>query len=102
MAGRHRRASSGGARRMTLAPTVFIGDVSLDEYYAAERWPTLADKGFVNLLGDYVGGSIANAASVHAGLGSPTEFVSLLNFSSISDRLVAELEKRGVSVRHML
>jgi sugar/nucleoside kinase (ribokinase family) len=87
---------------MTLAPTVFIGDVSLDEYYAAERWPTLADKGFVNFLGDYVGGSIANAASVHAGLGSPTEFVSLLNFSSISDRLVAELEKRGVSVGHML
>ncbi len=87
---------------MNLAPAFFIGDVSLDEYYACDRWPGLADKGFVDFLGDYVGGSIANAASVHAGLGSPTEFVSLLNFSSISDRLIAELEMRGVSLRHML
>ncbi|MBS3652141.1 carbohydrate kinase family protein [Pseudaminobacter sp. 19-2017] len=87
---------------MNLAPAFFIGDVSLDEYYASERWPGLADKGFVDLLGSYVGGSIANAASVHAGLGSPTEFVSLLNFSPVSDRLIAELEARGVSVRHML
>ncbi|MCX7304915.1 MAG: carbohydrate kinase family protein [Hyphomicrobiales bacterium] len=87
---------------MTLAPAFFIGDVSLDEYYSCDRWPRLADKGFVNLLGSYVGGSIANAASVHAALGSPTEFVSLLNFSAISDRLVAELEARSVSVRHML
>jgi sugar/nucleoside kinase (ribokinase family) len=87
---------------MTLAPAFFIGDVSLDEYYASDRWPGLADKGFVDLLGSYVGGSIANAASVHAGLGSPTEFVSLLNFSPISDQLIAELEARGVSVRHML
>jgi sulfofructose kinase len=87
---------------MSEAPAFFIGDVSLDEYYASDRWPGLADKGFVDFLGDYVGGSIANAASVHAGLGSPTEFVSLLNFSAISDRLVAELETRGVSVRYML
>lgn len=87
---------------MSLAPAFFIGDVSLDEYYASDRWPGVADKGFVDLLGSYVGGSIANAASVHAGLGSPTEFVSLLNCSPISDRLVAELECRGVSVRYML
>ena len=87
---------------MNLAPAFFIGDVSLDEYYASERWPRLADKGFVDLLGSYVGGSIANAASVHAGLGSPTEFVSLLNLSPVSDHLIAELEARGVSVRHML
>jgi len=84
------------------APAFFIGDVSLDDYYASDRWPGLADKGFVDFLGDYVGGSIANAASVHARLGSPTEFVSLLNFSAVSDRLIAELETRGVSVRHML
>jgi sugar/nucleoside kinase (ribokinase family) len=87
---------------MTLAPAFFIGDVSLDEYYAAEHWPGPADKGFVDFLGDYVGGSIANAASVHAGLGSPTEFVSLLNLSAVSDRLLAELDARNVSVRHML
>lgn len=87
---------------MTLAPAFFIGDVSLDEYYASERWPGLADKGFVDQLDSYVGGSIANAASVHAALGSPTEFVSLLNLSAISDHLLTELERRGVSVRHML
>ena len=87
---------------MRLAPTVFIGDVALDEYYASERWPGLADKGFVQSLGSFVGGSVANAASVHAGLGAPTEFVSLLNSTAVSDRLLAELEARGVSVRHML
>ena len=87
---------------MTLSPAFFIGDVSLDEYYASDRWPGLADKGFVDLLGSYVGGSVANAASVHAGFGSPTEFVSLLNLSPVSERLLAELEARGVSVRHML
>ena len=40
----------------------FIGDVALDEYYSAERWPGVADKDFVTELPAECGGSIANAA----------------------------------------
>lgn len=85
-----------------MSAPFFIGDVALDEYFVADRWPGPADKDFVTAAGDYVGGSIANAASVHATLGGPTEFVSLLNTSAISKRLCEELETRGVSIRHML
>ena len=91
-----------------LFPTIFIGDVALDEYFHAERWPGPADKDFVTDAGRFIGGSIANAASVHAALGGrtefggQTEFVSLLNLGPMSDQLCAELVARGVSVRHML
>ncbi|MAC78726.1 MAG: hypothetical protein CML66_11765 [Rhodobacteraceae bacterium] len=85
-----------------MSATFFIGDVALDEYFLSERWPGPADKDFVTAMGDYVGGSIANAASVHAALGGPTEFVSLLNTSAISKRLCDELTARGVSIRHMI
>ena len=40
----------------------FIGDLALDEYYTAERWPGVADKGFITELPQECGGSIANAA----------------------------------------
>ena len=80
----------------------FIGDVALDEYFTAERWPGLADKDFIDELPAECGGSIANAAVVHAALGGRTEFISLLNDSALSDRLVADLQANGVSTRHML
>lgn len=80
----------------------FIGDLALDEYYTAERWPGVADKGFITELPQECGGSIANAAVVHAALGGATEFISLLNDSPLSDRLIADLEANGVSTRHML
>ena len=80
----------------------FIGDVALDEYYTADRWPGLADKGMVNELPAEIGGSIANAAVVHAGLGGQTEFISLLNGSPLSRRLIEDLRANGVGVRHML
>ena len=82
--------------------TFFIGDVALDEYYACRRWPGVADKDFVRELPAECGGSIANAAVVHAALGGETEFISLLNDSPLSDRLVADLQENGVSTRHML
>ena len=81
---------------------VFIGDVALDEYYAADRWPGLADKDFVRELPAECGGSIANAAVVHAALGGETEFISLLNESPLSGRLIADLNANNVSTRHML
>ncbi|WP_181177626.1 carbohydrate kinase family protein [Mesorhizobium sp. B4-1-1] len=80
----------------------FIGDVALDEYYTAERWPGPADKGMVNELPAEIGGSIANAAVVHASLGGETEFISLLNDSALSRRLVGDLRANGVGVAHML
>lgn len=80
----------------------FIGDVAIDEYYTADRWPGRADKGMVTELPAEIGGSIANAAVVHAGLGGETQFISLLNDSSLSQRLIADLRKNGVGVAHML
>lgn len=82
--------------------TFFIGDVALDEYYSADHWLGPADKGFVKELPAECGGSIANAAVVHAALGGATEFISLLNESPLSDRLIADLNANGVSTRHML
>lgn len=81
---------------------LFIGDVALDEYYTADRWPGIADKDFIRELPAECGGSIANAAVVHAGLGGATEFISLLNESPLSERLIADLAENGVSTRHML
>lgn len=80
----------------------FIGDVALDEYYTADRWPARADKGMVKELPAEAGGSIANAAVVHAGLGGETQFISLLNDSPLSQRLIADLKDNGVGVDHML
>jgi sugar/nucleoside kinase (ribokinase family) len=80
----------------------FIGDVALDEYYTADRWPGRADKGMVRELPAEIGGSIANAAVVHATLGGDTQFISLLNDSPLSKRLVDDLRQNRVSVDHML
>jgi sugar/nucleoside kinase (ribokinase family) len=80
----------------------FIGDVALDEYYTADRWPGRADKGMVTELAAEAGGSIANAAVVHATLGGATEFISLLNDSPLSQRLIADLRANDVGVAHML
>lgn len=80
----------------------FIGDVALDEYYATGRWPSRADKGMVTELSAEIGGSIANAAVVHAALGGDTQFISLLNESSLSQRLITDLKHNGVGTEHML
>ena len=80
----------------------FIGDVAIDEYYTADRWPGRADKGMVQELPAEIGGSIANAAVVHAGLGGDTQFISLLNDSPLSQRLIADLRANGVGADHML
>lgn len=80
----------------------FIGDVALDEYYTADRWPGRADKGMVKELPAEAGGSIANAAVVHAGLGGETQFLSLINDSPLSQRLITDLKDNGVGVDYML
>lgn len=87
---------------MGLAPAVFIGDVALDEYFTAGTWPMPGNKGLIKTESVYTGGSIANAARVHAGLGGPTEFISLLNESALTDRMLASLGDGGVGITHML
>ena len=86
----------------TGSSAFFIGDVALDEYYVADRWPGLGDKVMVEPRPAQAGGMIANAASVHAALGGATEFISLLNTGEITQRLQADLEAGGVRVGHML
>jgi ribokinase len=80
----------------------FIGDVAMDEYFRADRWPGIADKAYVTELRGYVGGMIANAACVYAGLGGRAQFISLLNRSALSVRLCQELNQLGVGTEHML
>ena len=82
--------------------TFFIGDVALDEYYTCDRWPGRADKGMVRELPAEIGGSIANAAVVHAALGGDTQFISLLNDSPLSKRMTDDIRQNGVGADHML
>ena len=84
-------------------PSVFfIGEVSLDEYFTASRWPGIADKAYVQAGPRYPGGMIGNAACVYAGLGGHPAVVSLLAETQLSRNLCEALEARGVSTRHML
>ena len=80
----------------------FIGDVAVDDYFTAERWPGVADKAAFSESNSYVGGMIANAASVHAGLGGSTEFISLLNHGALSQRLCDDMGAHNVGTAHML
>lgn len=72
-----------------------MGDVSLDEYFRPLSWPPVA-KLDIDPLGAYVGGMIANAAAVHAGLGDPARFLWTMRPGEFSQRLLADLEALGV------
>ena len=76
--------------------SVYVGDVALDEYYSAARWPGIADKEDVKVLTAEPGGMIANAACVSAALGRDTLFLTVLNRGEISRRLLRDLEDRGI------
>jgi sugar/nucleoside kinase (ribokinase family) len=75
---------------------VFVGDVALDEYYTADYWPTIKDKAIVRALPAVPGGMIANAASVAAALGMQVKFLAMLNRGAITQRLLADLQQRGI------
>ncbi|MGO4105070.1 carbohydrate kinase family protein [Leifsonia sp. YAF41] len=76
--------------------TVFIGDVALDEYFSAPVWPGVGDKAWVSTETAEVGGMIANAASVHAALGADVRFLTTMNDSAVSRRLLADLVDQGI------
>ena len=90
------------AERGAAGTAFFVGDVGLDEYFTVERWPGVADKAGMEASASYVGGMIANAAAVHAGLGGATEFISLLNTGALTERMCHDLGAHGVGTSHML
>ena len=80
----------------------FIGDVALDEYYETDYWPTIKDKILMRSLGNQMGGSIANAASVFTALGNKPYFLTALNSGAITQDLLAGLKEQGIDVSHMV
>lgn len=85
-----------------FSPAVFIGDIALDEYFSASEWVQPGNKALIETLESYVGGSIANAARVHAKLGGDTEFISLLNRGALTARILETLAEEHVGAEHML
>lgn len=81
---------------------VFIGDVALDEYYLAPRWPHLNDKIEVLAKEPKIGGMIANAASIYAGYGRKTYFISQLNKSPLTSVLTKALQANGIDTSHIV
>lgn len=79
------------------AYSVFVGDVSLDEYFRPSHWPAAAgSKIDLFPLGSHTGGMIANAAVVYAGLGGTARFLWSMNDSTLSHALLEDLRRHGV------
>lgn len=78
--------------------SVFIGDVALDGYFRAERWPGSGAKIDIEPIGSHVGGMIANAAAVYAGYGETVRFVWAINGSELS-RFLWRISRRSGSTR---
>lgn len=81
---------------------VAFGAACIDEYYETAEWPCAGNKALVNFTGEMVGGMIPNAACVFAGYGIKTYFCDVMNESSASDRIKADLEKYGLDVSHVI
>ena len=66
---------------MSYEPTVIMtGTACMDEYYHLDRWICEGDKTEVRYISSEMGGMIANAACVLAGLGTytPVSYTHLL------------------------
>jgi sugar/nucleoside kinase (ribokinase family) len=87
---------------MTARHTVFFGDVAQDEYYVAPYFPSADDKVIVRELPPEFGGSVANSASIYAGYGMPTSFMSQLNSGPLTQKLLAQLREQGVDTTHVI
>lgn len=83
------------------ADGVFVGEVALDEYFRAPRWPDLRDKVYVEALPPQTGGTMANAACCFAAYGPRTELVSMLNEGDASARLRRQLAESGVGTTYL-
>ena len=87
---------------MTARHAVFFGDVAQDEYYVAPYFPSADDKVIVRELEPEFGGSVANSASIYAGYGMPTSFMSQLNSGPLTQKLLAQLREQGVDTTHVI
>lgn len=80
----------------------FVGDVALDEYYQAPKWPNIKEKVLVKTLEPQMGGSMANAACVHAKFNESVYFLSLLNNGNITQKLREDLQSQGINTEYIL
>lgn len=80
----------------------FVGDIALDEYYKSPYWPSIREKVLVETLDSYVGGMIANAASVYAAYNENIYYLALLNNGNITQILCKDLQDRGIDTRYIL
>ncbi|TQR16496.1 carbohydrate kinase family protein [Psychrobacillus soli] len=80
----------------------FVGDIALDQYYRSPYWPGIREKVLVETLDAYVGGMIANAASVYASYNENIYYLALLNSGSITQILCKDLQDRGIDTRYIL
>lgn len=87
---------------MTGKYAVFFGDVAQDEYYVAPYFPTAGDKVIVQEMEAQFGGSVANSASIYAGFGMPTSFISQLNSGPLTQKLLAQLREQDVDTSHVI
>jgi sugar/nucleoside kinase (ribokinase family) len=82
--------------------SIFIGDVALDEYYQAPKWPNIREKVLVQTLEPQMGGSIANAACVYSRFNESVYFLSLLNSGNITQLLCEDLRKQGINTQYIV
>lgn len=82
---------------MSYEPTVIMtGTACMDEYYHLDRWICEGDKTEVRYISSEMGGMIANAACVLAGLGTYTRFLDTMKSSATTNRLIRQLGDFGV------
>ncbi|HTL40653.1 MAG TPA: carbohydrate kinase family protein [Pseudolysinimonas sp.] len=87
---------------MTARHSVFFGDVARDDYYRAPAFPAAGDKMIVTALPSQFGGSVANSATIYAGYGMPTSFMSQLNSGPLTQELLGQLKDEGIDTRHVI
>jgi len=80
----------------------FLGDVALDEYYQAPRFPKIKEKIIVQTLPTQMGGMIANAACVFATYNKNAAFLAALNTGSISQKLCEGLKEAGLDTKYII
>ncbi|MGN8937797.1 carbohydrate kinase family protein [Bittarella sp. HCP28S3_D9] len=81
---------------------VFLGEACIDEYYETDRWGEMGDKMMLRPVENLVGGMVANAAGVAAGLGQKCYLVDSLSDSPVCRQLRAAMEAEGIDTSYTL
>ena len=80
---------------------VFVSVLVMDEYYETSYWPKEGDKTHLKSAGRLPGGSVANAASVCAGLGGRARFYDVIGENETSEFLIRDLNERGIDTENI-